>query len=412
MPSTAPRTPKLSGMIQLALFGAGRWAQAAHLASLAGMENVRIAVIASSDGASAQPLATELRAVAMSADDLVVKLAAWARHKQPSAETALGAEGSGAQAHQADPGTSPSVGKASPESQPGAASQASEPSIFDPALDLAPDDPAREIKLTPDGDPAIEPEWHLDGVIIATPPHTHAALAAAAIAAGLPVLCELPLAMDPVAARELAKAAHTANVLNGTTLPRPLLYGGERVRELLGELGDLQRATLTVRLPDTPMAMLFGLGASALTALFGEAELPLIKRTQPGAHADAAALTGGPTVRFRAHPHLEVVVDLKAQAATGFTCLDVEGTRGILRWNWAQPGAIHIDAKDDDPDAGPRDESVTPEHNLAKAFPFTRRFVEALIARRTDASTAIKPDFSDGAATIELAAALAQALRT
>ena len=401
-------------MIQLALFGAGRWAQAAHVASLAGMDGVRIAVVASSDGASAQPLATELRAVAMSADDLMLKLAAWARHKQPSAEAASAADGLKAQALRAESEKSQNVGNAAPESQKGAASKGGEPSIFDEALRVERDEPAKEIKLTPDGDPALEEEWHLDGVIIATPPHTHAELAAAAIAAGLPVLCELPLATDPVAARALAKAADTAGVLHATTLPRPLLYGGERVRELLGELGDLQRAKLTVRLPDTPMAMLLGLGASALTALFGDAELPLVKPSKPGAHADAetAAHSSGPTVRFRAHPNLDVVVDLKAEAATGFTGLDIEGTRGILRWNWAQPGAIHIDAKDDDPDAGPRDASVAPEPDLAKAFGFTRQFVQAIAARQTDPSVAVKPDFNDGAATIELAAALAQALRT
>ena len=61
---------------------------------------------------------------------------------------------------------------------------------------------------------AVEPDWRalldprrIDAVIVATPPATHGAIARAAIAAGLPVLVEKPLTMDPREARELREAA-------------------------------------------------------------------------------------------------------------------------------------------------------------------------------------------------------------
>ena len=47
----------------------------------------------------------------------------------------------------------------------------------------------------------------VDGAIVATPPHTHAAIALAAIAAGLGVLIEKPLTMDVAEARALLAAA-------------------------------------------------------------------------------------------------------------------------------------------------------------------------------------------------------------
>lgn len=54
----------------------------------------------------------------------------------------------------------------------------------------------------------------VDAVTIATPPHTHAALALAAIAAGRHVLCEKPLARDAGEARRVLAAAEAAGVVH------------------------------------------------------------------------------------------------------------------------------------------------------------------------------------------------------
>src|SRR5262245_16184422 len=54
----------------------------------------------------------------------------------------------------------------------------------------------------------------VDAGAIATPPHTHAALARAALAAGRHVLCEKPFARDAAEARELLAAAEKAGVVH------------------------------------------------------------------------------------------------------------------------------------------------------------------------------------------------------
>src|SRR6202035_5594488 len=54
----------------------------------------------------------------------------------------------------------------------------------------------------------------VDAVTIATPPHTHAALALAAIAAGKHVICEKPFARDAAEGRTVLAAAGAAGVVH------------------------------------------------------------------------------------------------------------------------------------------------------------------------------------------------------
>ena len=60
----------------------------------------------------------------------------------------------------------------------------------------------------------------VDGVLVATPSATHPAVVAAALGAGLPVLCEKPLALDPAEVERLADLADAAGV--------PLVVGFQR----------------------------------------------------------------------------------------------------------------------------------------------------------------------------------------
>lgn len=64
---------------------------------------------------------------------------------------------------------------------------------------------------------AVEADWRavvaapdVDGVIVSTPPATHAEITLAAIAAGKPVLVEKPLTLDPAEAETIAAAARDA----------------------------------------------------------------------------------------------------------------------------------------------------------------------------------------------------------
>src|SRR5512143_3100840 len=54
----------------------------------------------------------------------------------------------------------------------------------------------------------------VDAVTIATPPHTHADLALAAIAAGKHVICEKPFARDAAEARRVLAAAEAAGIVH------------------------------------------------------------------------------------------------------------------------------------------------------------------------------------------------------
>jgi predicted dehydrogenase len=88
----------------------------------------------------------------------------------------------------------------------------------------------------------------IDGLIIATPPATHAQIACAAIARGIPVLIEKPLALSSAEARTILDAARKSRVhalTEHTHLFSPAFralkglverYGG--VREIRGEAGN------------------------------------------------------------------------------------------------------------------------------------------------------------------------------
>ena len=58
----------------------------------------------------------------------------------------------------------------------------------------------------------LDQQKDIDGVVIATPDHTHAVIAMAAIRAGKHVYCQKPLTHDVYEARMLAKAARESKV--------------------------------------------------------------------------------------------------------------------------------------------------------------------------------------------------------
>jgi len=80
----------------------------------------------------------------------------------------------------------------------------------------------------------------LDAVIIATPNHTHAELALAAIGAGKHVLCEKPLALSVADAARMYEAAERAGVRHMTAFTYRFSPGIRYLRHLIerGELGE------------------------------------------------------------------------------------------------------------------------------------------------------------------------------
>lgn len=91
----------------------------------------------------------------------------------------------------------------------------------------------------------------IDAVTIATPPHTHAALAIEAAERGLHVVCEKPFAADLVEARAMLAAAEKSGIVHqvGTEFryatPQALLT--RQIRD--GAIGDPRLATFLMHLP-------------------------------------------------------------------------------------------------------------------------------------------------------------------
>ncbi|MGE3539082.1 MAG: Gfo/Idh/MocA family protein [Candidatus Tectimicrobiota bacterium] len=86
----------------------------------------------------------------------------------------------------------------------------------------------------------------LDGVVIATPSALHAAQAREALARGLAVFCQKPLARTAVETREVVRAARAANRLLGVDLSYRGVRGMASMRELIqaGDIGEVYAAEL------------------------------------------------------------------------------------------------------------------------------------------------------------------------
>lgn len=81
----------------------------------------------------------------------------------------------------------------------------------------------------------------LDGLIIASPPASHAAIAAAAIAAGLPLFIEKPLTLERREAHALADAADAADALVMVDHIHLFSPAFRRLKLLVGTLGPIRR---------------------------------------------------------------------------------------------------------------------------------------------------------------------------
>lgn len=88
----------------------------------------------------------------------------------------------------------------------------------------------------------------VDAVVLATPAHTHLALASQTLAAGKHTLVEKPLDISLERAEELVQLAEASKLCFGVVLQHRFRAGAIRLRELLlsGSLGQLQAGTLQV----------------------------------------------------------------------------------------------------------------------------------------------------------------------
>lgn len=107
----------------------------------------------------------------------------------------------------------------------------------------------------------------VDGAIVAVPPEAHARIARDYLEAGVPVLCEKPLATSSEDARLLLELARKADVALAVNHTRRLFPALQKARQLVesGTLGELRRVEIHDGTPlDWPLASgsSFGIGGT------------------------------------------------------------------------------------------------------------------------------------------------------
>jgi predicted dehydrogenase len=88
----------------------------------------------------------------------------------------------------------------------------------------------------------LDKEKDVDAVVIATPDHTHAVIAAAAMRAGKHVFCQKPLTHDVYEARRLAEIARETGVVTQMGIQGHSMEGIRQLREWIsaGVIGDVR----------------------------------------------------------------------------------------------------------------------------------------------------------------------------
>jgi predicted dehydrogenase len=219
----------------------------------------------------------------------------------------------------------------------------------------------------------------VDVVDVCTPPGTHAEIVAAAAGAGKAVLCEKPLAADYASARAAADAVAAAGVLNAVGFNYRRLPAVALMRRMVAEgaVGDVRlwRATwLSDEFcdPQIPFDWRFerALGASTIADLgahlvdlaewivgeiaevAAQSETFTRERTDPAGGPPRAVdvdETSSALVRFAggARGTFEVA-RICVRRPCDFT-IEVNGTAGTLRFDYARLNELWFGSADDDP---------------------------------------------------------------
>ena len=273
----------------------------------------------------------------------------------------------------------------------------------------------------------------VDGVIISTPPHTHAALAEEAIAAGRHVLVEKPFTVDAAEARRLRTLAEASGVValvghefrfsaDRMTLRHAIADGAigtPRLATLVGH--NAFAAPLDLRMPGwwfDPAQAGGWLGASvshiidAIRWWLGEfeavsADLPMVSERDPGTQAEDSV-----SARFRMTSGCEGV--LQQSAAVWGSTLNLFRVAGPLGTADIVDGTVLLSDADGqrllDPVAPPSTVDVVEESDPRNPFshieiPATttqaRIFADLIVGKPID-PTLQPATFADGVACMEV----------
>ncbi len=259
----------------------------------------------------------------------------------------------------------------------------------------------------------------VDAVVVTTPAHTHKSIVLSAIEQGKHVLCEGSLAMTAAEGREMLGAAEAAGLVHAYIRPRPYLSGGEQVRKLLDDdaIGQIHSALFTWRgnpwlqddpaeswrvRHDTAPPLVVGIPVAIVETLLGP--ITRIQATVRRLHTqqNAAPDYFAGLLKTAARASVVIQAGWSSQAPPG-NGLQVFGTGGTLVWDWTRMrilcGATGADML--------MEMDYVPEPDLAKAWPFTRSFVDAIVSGNQP-----DPDFRTGVRELELIEAVQHSART
>lgn len=236
----------------------------------------------------------------------------------------------------------------------------------------------------------------LDAIVIAAPAPLHHPIAMAALSAGKHVLCEAPLGMNLAEAQAMTAAARAADRIAAYVRPRPFLYGGSKICELLrdGTLGEVRSANLTwlgnpwlAAPPDANWRMradagppvLVGVAVAVLQAVLGPVErvCASLRRTLPNpSELEAAPDEFKALMISRGDASISVQAGFSTTEPAG-QGLQLFGTKGDLAWEWGSPPSIRLRVQGAEQW---REVAYDLEPNLALAWSHTRRFAAAVAA--------------------------------
>jgi myo-inositol 2-dehydrogenase/D-chiro-inositol 1-dehydrogenase len=282
--------------------------------------------------------------------------------------------------------------------------------------------PARELKVRAAGGlTEVLAAPQVAAVLVATPTDSHVPLIIQALEAGKAVLCEKPVDLDLERARACGAriAPHAARVMLGFNRRFDPSFRTLRTRLAGGEIGQLELALITSRDPaPPPLAYLKGSGglladmtihdfdmARYLAGEFIDVQAVGANRVDPqiGRLGDIDTCM----VTLRAASGALVHINNSRRCVYGYDQrLEVFGARGMLQAGNQDATTVRSFA------AGyTAARAALPEFFIERYREAYEAEVDAFVTA-LEAGTPMSPDFNDGVAALELAAAAAQSLRS
>lgn len=252
----------------------------------------------------------------------------------------------------------------------------------------------------------------VDAILVASPTSTHVDLIAAAVRAGVPVLCEKPIDLDIVRVDAIRDAVRSSGVPVALGFNRRFdpAFASVRARVAAGEIGELEQLSIVSRDPSAPPAAYVGVSGGIFRDMtihdldMARFFLPDIVEVSAvgGAVFDEGAREHGDfdtaVTTLRASSGAIVSITNSRHSAVGYDQrLEAFGARGMLQVANAPTSLVSLSTADVVEGKPPYQDFFLERYAVAYAAEL-REFVKLV---RAEPSTS--PTFEDGRAALVLA---------